>query len=84
MKVDGLNYNNERHSNEIWNFLPFKGPGFPTRFYLIIILLFIQVAFCVVRFCVYVCLFVCLLVLFVVVLFLVPNDARVSGLSILY
>ena len=54
------------------------GTSYPSRdldslpgFYLIIILLFIQVAFCVV------CLFV------VVVLCLVPNDARVYGLSIL-
>ena len=50
---------------------PSRDLGSLPGFYLIIILLFIQVAFCVV------CLFV------VVVLCLVPNDARFSGLCIL-
>ena len=74
MKVDGLNYNDTRHSYKIWNFLPFKGHGFPTRFLFDYYFVVHPNSFLC-------CVFVCLLV--VVVLCLVTNDARVYGLSIL-
>jgi hypothetical protein len=56
MTVDGMIYNNTRHKNKIWNFLPFKGPGFPTRFLFDYYFVVHPNSFLC---CVFVCLFAC-------------------------